>query len=442
MQHRPWKGIVAIAAATALGITGCSNGGGNDSDGGASEGGEAVTLTFWDHSGNPTRAETYEELIEQFEAEHENIDVEFLTLPSDSAFEKIQTGLASGEVPDVASLSGTFLAPLSAQSALVQLDEQFEASQLADEMDPALINVMRSDARDGGLYALPYTLTNGILWYRTDLWADAGYEDGPATWDDFYEGAVALTDTGAGQYGFAMRGGAGGVFQFLQAMYAQSGVEELFDEDGVSTIDDPANLEAFERYVSLYRSATSEADLGYGYPEMVAAFDSGSAASVQHNLGSYPEHEAALPGQFAAMPLPASEDDTRVVIADPVPSFAMFEASEHQEEAWMLMEFLLSAESNGTLNETIGQIPANAEARSEQWLQDSQSVSAATEWIEGEEAVILTAPTYLPDYGTIMRNQMEPELQRVLLGDLEPAAFLEAWAAAMTEAQQEYLADA
>lgn len=431
MRQRTWRTAVAAGTAMALlgGVVGCAG----DADDGS------VTLTFWDHSGNPTRAETYEALIEEFEAEHEGITIDFLTLPSDSAFEVIQTSLAAGESPDISSLSGTFLAPLSAQGALLQLDDRFDESPLADALDPALVDVMRQDARDGGLYALPYTLTNGILWYRTDLWSDAGHADGPATWDAFYAGAEELTDPGAGQYGFAMRGGAGGVFQFLQAMYAQSGVETLFDDDGVSTIDDPANIEAFEQYVGLYDTATSEADLGYGYPEMVAAFDSGAAATLQHNLGSYPEHAAALGETFAAVPLPESESGSRVVIADPIPSFGIFESTEHPDEAWEFMEFMLSESSNGTLNETIGQIPSNVESRGEQWLLDSQSVSTASDWIEGDGVTILSAPTYLPDYGTIMRNELEPELQRVLLGELAPEDFLHTWADLMTEAQQEYL---
>lgn len=433
MQSRMVKRIVATGAAVILvgGLASCAGGAG---------GGDGVTLTFWDHSGNPTRAETYEAIIEKFEASHDGITVDFLTLPSASAFEKIQTSLASNEAPDVASLSGTFVAPLTGQGALLSIEDQFADSPLADEMDPGLVEGVRQDARDGGLYALPYTLTYGMLWYRTDMWGDAGYSDGPATWGDFYQGTEELTKRGDGQYGFAMRGGAGSVFQFMQAMYAESGVTKLFDDDGVSTIDDPANVEAFIRYVGLYNTATSEADLGYGYPEMVAAFGGGSVATLQHNLGSYGEHVASLEDNFAALPLPESEDGTRAVITDPVPSFAVFESSEHPAEAWEFMEFLLSEESNGALNETIGQIPTNVESRSEDWVADLQSVSAASEWLEGD-VTLLAAPTYLPDYGTIMRNEMEPELQRVLLGELAPEDFLSAWADRMTEEQQEYSGD-
>lgn len=430
--NKPTAAAAAGAIALALGLSGCAGGSGAGADGGD------VTITFWDHSGNATRAETYKALVTQYEKEHEGVTVDFLTLPSDSAFEKIQTSLASGDGPDIASLSGTFIAPLSAQDALVQLDEYFDDSPLAEELDPSLVEVARSDSPSGDLYALPYTLTNGILWYRTDLWADAGYPEGPQSWDEFFEGAETLTDPSDGKYGFAMRGGAGGVFQFLQAMYAISGVDALFDDDGVSTIDDPRNLEAFERYVKLYKTATSEADLGYGYPEMISAFDSGQSTSVQHNLGSYPEHEAALSGQFAATPLFESEDGSRVVIADPVPSFAIFKRTENADAVWDFLEYMLSAQSNGSLNETIGQIPSNLEARSDAWLKESQSVSTASEWVSDPNAVILSAPTYLPDYGTIMRNEMEPELQRVLLGELEPADFLEKWASRMTEEQQEY----
>ncbi|QIM17613.1 sugar ABC transporter substrate-binding protein [Leucobacter coleopterorum] len=433
MRKKFLTAAVAAVGALALGLTGCST------SGNASEGGGEVKLTFWDHSGNPTRAKVYEKLIDQYEKENKGVTIEFLTLPSDSAFDKIQTSLASGSGPDIASLSGTFLAPLTAQEALVKLDDKVKGSELDGKIDPELVEVMRADARDGGLYALPYTFTNGILWYRTDLWKNAGYPDGITSWDDFYTGTVKLTDPAAGQQGFAMRGGAGGVFQFLQAMYAESGVDTLFDDKGVSTVDDPKNVEAFTKYTELYKKATSEADLGFGYPEMVAAFDSGAAATVQHNLGSFAEHEAAIPGKFAAAPLPESASGERVIVADPIPSFGIFKNSKNQEEAWKFMEFLLGTEANGELNKVIGQIPSNLDARGEAWLKDSQSVSSATEWVSGDNAVILTPPTHLPDYGTIMRTDMEPQLQRVLLGEMKPKEFLTTLADKLTTAQQKYL---
>ena len=93
----------------------------------------------------------------------------------------------------------------------------------------------------------------------------------------------------------------------------------------------------------------------------------------------------------------------------------------------MRLQFMLSESSNGALNETIGQIPSNLESRSADWLTASQSVSAASDWIEGDSVTILSAPTHLPDYGTIMRNELEPELQRVLPA-LPPLGITRRWA--------------
>jgi len=436
MNKRFTRALAAssVAFALAAGLAACSGGG---SDGGS--GGGKVTLTFWDHSGNPTRAEKYRELVKDFEATHKNIEVDFLELPSDSAFEKIQTSIAANQAPDLAALSGAEVAPLSAQNALLDIDDQFNASPLKDELDAALVDGTRQDARDGKLYALPYTLTYGILWYRTDLWKGAGMADGPATWDTFYEGTKDLSKDG--QYGFAMRGGAGGPYQFLQAIYAQSGVKQLFDDKGVSTLDDPANVEALKRYAALYKTATSDADLGYGFPEMVAAFDGGTVATMQHNLGSYAEHKKALDGKFAGLPLPAAADGTHNVITDPVPAFSIFKQSKHPEESWEFLQYLMGADANGALNETIGQIPANTESRKAEWLGKSQSVSTARKWIEGDDVNLISPPTYLPDFATILTNTMEPDVQNLLLGKLSAEDCLKHWAEVMTAAQQKYMGD-
>jgi multiple sugar transport system substrate-binding protein len=446
--------VAAVGGLAVFGVAACGStsdaGSGNTSTtssstagGGQSSSSDApakdVTLTFWDHSGNATRAEVYKAIVKDFEAANPHIHVDFLTLPSDSAFEKIQVSISSGTGPDILGMSGTFLAPLTQQDALLRIDDQFAASPLADQIDPSLLDVMRNDAADGGLYALPYTFTAGVLWYRTELWSAAGYPDGPASWADFYDGVRKLTKPDKGQFGFAMRGGAGSTFQFLQAMYAQSGVDKLWNDDGTSTVNDPANVEALTKYAGLYKTATSEADLNYGYPDMVAAFDGGSAATLQHNLGSYGEHVKAFEkDQFAAVPLMEAANGKRVVIADPVPSFAIFKSTQHPAEAWKFMEFLMNAENNDRLNESIGQVPSNTAARDATWLKDSQSVSAVSDWIADDKAVVLAAPTFLPDYGTIMRNDMEPEIQRLLLGQSSPQDFLDKWAGLLSDANKEY----
>lgn len=54
---------------------------------------------------------------------------------------------------------------------------------------------------DQPVYFVPWTIGTMILGYQDELLAEAGYDDPPATWDDFRDVARATTDEVAGRYG-------------------------------------------------------------------------------------------------------------------------------------------------------------------------------------------------------------------------------------------------
>ncbi len=50
----------------------------------------------------------------------------------------------------------------------------------------------------------------------------------------------------------------------------------------------------------------------------------------------------------------------------------------------------------------------------------------------------MVLPTYLPDYGTIQKQTIEPMLQEVLTGKTTAEALLTTWAEGFEKAYQEY----
>jgi len=420
---------VAATASMAFILTGCL-GASSSTDG------DDITLEYWDHSGNADEQEMIRQILTDFEDSHPGISVDFLSLPADSALQKLNTAISSGSTPDVSSISGSMLSPFVAQDALEPLDERLADSELAAGLDEGSIEAVKADA-GGSLFSLPFTIGSAALWYRSDWFEDAGL-NGIQTWDDFYSAADHFTDSEDGTYGFTLRGGSGGVFPLLQYMYAYSGVDELFTDDGVSTIDDQANIDAVERYIALYKTATPEADLNNGFAQMVEQFDSGQVAMLQHNLGSLANHEAALPDKFEAAMFPPSVDGPNVVLSDPIQQYVMYSSTDHPDEAWELIEYLMSAGVNSTVNELKGQLPVNLDARDEPWVGSLQALSAARDLLASPDTVVFAPPLYLPEYSDVIRNDMEPMLQQLLSGEISANDFLGHLADALTVAQSAY----
>ena len=96
----------ATAAATLLLLTAC--GSGTD--------GDTVTLQFWDNNAGPDRTPLWEHIIEEFEADNPDINVEYVGIPIDSVQQKYDTAIAGDSLPDVGLVSTAYLSNVAARA--------------------------------------------------------------------------------------------------------------------------------------------------------------------------------------------------------------------------------------------------------------------------------------------------------------------------------------
>src|SRR5699024_4873405 len=118
----------------------------------------------------------WEGIIENFEAENENIKVEYFGLPKDDAKSKIDAAIAAKDVPDVASIQTSWLPEYSIREAFLPLDDYFAESELNGKINQGTIDFNKKIVNDGKLYGIPYTQNLDIMWIRPDLFAEAGIE--------------------------------------------------------------------------------------------------------------------------------------------------------------------------------------------------------------------------------------------------------------------------
>ncbi|HEY4453291.1 MAG TPA: extracellular solute-binding protein, partial [Pseudonocardiaceae bacterium] len=101
-------------------IGGC---GGSSADSGSSG---PVTLTFWGTYGNGgNKAETdalNKVIIPAFEKQHPNIKVNYVDVPYSSLEQKLETGAAGGELPDLIRSDITWVPKFASLGVFAQLD--------------------------------------------------------------------------------------------------------------------------------------------------------------------------------------------------------------------------------------------------------------------------------------------------------------------------------
>jgi multiple sugar transport system substrate-binding protein len=429
---------VALGSVLALTATACGDdGSGAGGDKGA-EGSGKGKIVFWDNNGG-VRTDIWKQIIADFEKANPSIKVEYVGISATEYQSKVDTAIQGGGLPDVGGVGAAMAAGFAAQKALDPLDGRLGTSPLKDKLNEGMVESLKSAGGGEELYSIPTSANNGTLYYRTDLFRKAGL-DAPTTWAKFYEAAEKLTDAKKNEFGYTIRGGAGSIAQALDAMYGQSGVTSFWDAGGKkTTVNDPRNVEALEKYAGLYKKYTPAADLNNDFTKMVAQWDSGTIGMLNHNLGSYQDHVKALgPEKFRGIPQPTGPGGKRVQVSNPVDGLGLFKSSKNKEAAWKFIEFAASHESNSKWNESAGAIPSNTDAAKDAWISKAEPTKLAAGALNDGSTTIVQLPYYLPDWNTISKADNEPSFQKVLLGDMSAKEFLDKMADQLNEAQAEW----
>ncbi|WP_118082740.1 sugar ABC transporter substrate-binding protein [Streptomyces sp. CC0208] len=428
---------VALGSVLALTATACgddgSGAGGDKGDEGSGKG----KIVFWDNNGG-VRTDIWKEIIADFQKANPDIKVEYVGIASTEYQSKVDTAIQGGGLPDVGGVGAAMLAGFSAQKALEPLDDRLAKSSLSGKLNENMVDSLKAaGGGDGTLYSIPTSANNGVLYYRTDLFKKAGLDE-PTTWDKFYEAASKLTNSKKNEFGYTIRGGAGSIAQALDAAYGQSGITSFWNGDK-TTLNDPKNVAALEKYAALYKKDTPAADLNNDFTKMVAQWDSGTIGMLNHNLGSYQDHVKALgAGKFRGIPQPIGASGKRVQVSNPVDGLGVFKSSKNKDAAWKFIEFATSHAENSKFNKAAGQVPSNNDAAKDSWIAEAEPTKLAAAALTDGSTSIVQLPYYLPDWNTISKADNEPNFQKVLLGDMSAKDFLDTMAEQLNKAQAEW----
>ncbi len=232
-----------------------------------------------------------------------------------------------------------------------------------------------------GLFGLPLQIESSLLFYREDLFEEAGLSGPPETMDELMEYAAALhSDQVAG---FAMRGrGAAATSQTVNLLYSFGG--RWMDEDGNSALASEESIEAHEFYAELMRNYGPPGPANLHWAEVTSLYAQGQAAMIFDANVFRPIMED--PAQALDVvrentryaPLPAGP-------AGSVPGVLVWglsinHASQNPEASWYFIQWALSKESQESL--LLFGVPA---ARASAWENEEFQATAPEDWIEASQ---------------------------------------------------------
>ena len=174
---------------------------------------------------------------------------------------------------------------------------------------------------------------------------------------------------------------------------------------------------------------------------MVAAFDSGAANMIQHNLGSLGEHQKALPpGSFGTIIFPRSVKGYYNLILPNYNGYAVFENSKNRDAAVDFLKFITGERAMSYWNEKIGEFPVRFDVQKHEWVQNADHLKNIVYAMQQPDTNYVEFPQYLPEYSRIINEIANPGWQAVMLGKKAPAVFLDEWATAAEQAYKRWQA--
>lgn len=249
-------------------------------------------------------------LTDAFEEAHPDITLDWVVLEENVLRQRMTTDIATdGGQFDVMTI-GTYEVPIWAErgwlSPLDNLPDDYNEDDL-------LTSVRDGLSHDGTLHALPFYAESSMMYYRTDLFEEAGIEmTEQPTWNEVREWAGKLDGMEDDLAGICLRGkpGWGENMAFVSTLVNTFG-GRWFDEDWNPELNSEEWKNAVQFYVDLLNDYGPAGASSNGFNENLALFSRGNCAMWVDATSAagklYDEDESDVADSLGFAPAPIAE---------------------------------------------------------------------------------------------------------------------------------------
>lgn len=229
---------------------------------------EPVELTLWMTSRNEDDWSLSME--EKFLEEHPWIKINKVVKEGDPGNEFYQ-GVASGTAPDLVKCSFTMMDSYISSVILEPLNTYTDSW---DEWENFTKEYVDMFTKDGSVYGIPSAVNPMLFAYNKALFAEAGLQEPPKTWDEALEMAKKINNPDNQVSGYATLAAEWTEWFFQYYVWQAGGDLTKENEDGTAelTFTDPAVIEAAKYYQSLKSAGVLQSDLTLKFGDLTKNF--------------------------------------------------------------------------------------------------------------------------------------------------------------------------
>jgi multiple sugar transport system substrate-binding protein len=153
-----------------------------------SPGSGLTVIRFWALG---AEGEHIRQMVPEFRRRYPGLDVEVQAIPWTAAHEKLLTAFAGNSLPDLFQLGNTWIPEFQVLGALEDLRPRLRASAVIRDSS-YFPGIWATNVVDGTLLGIPWYVDTRVLFYRMDLFRQAGFAHPPATWQEWKRLSRAL----------------------------------------------------------------------------------------------------------------------------------------------------------------------------------------------------------------------------------------------------------
>lgn len=378
-------GVAAVAAAAGLVLSACGFGGSTAS-------GEGTTLSLLVPTYSDNTRPLWEQVIADFEEQHDDITVDLEVQSWDNINDVIRTKVQSNAAPDILNIDA--FAGFADDGLLYAVPDVVSPETLDDFQDSFAENA----SIDGTMYGLPLIASARTMFYNVDLLEEAGVSAPPATWDELLDAAEKVDALGGDIYGYGMPLGSEEA-QAETSIWTFGNGGSWSDGDDI-TVMTPENLEAVEFMKTVIDAGVTQPDPGAtDRTPMFDVFFAGQMGMVQGlppTVGQIEERNPDL--NYATAPIPTKDGSPMTLgVADHLMAFENDGAN--QEAVTAFLDFFFSPEVYVNFVDTEGFLPTTKSGADA--LADKEEIAAFLEALPDARFYPSTNPKWSATQGAL-----------------------------------------
>lgn len=409
--RRRGRGVIAFALALGLAllIAGCGSSGSDDG------GEESLTVGVTNDLMPALKGP-----VSEWGKKH-GVDVTIREMPADTGayFDQMRTMLqaGSGEV-DLFAGDVSWPAQFASNGWLADLSSAFTPAERKDYF-PAFVE---ANEWEGKLYGIPFFTDVGLLYYRKDLLAEAGYDKPPETWDELKEMAKqVMAENPSITDGFTFTGARYEGGTLLGNEFIETAGGSVIEGQKVEA-DSPQAVDGLETERSMVTEGISPAAVAnYEEGDAEAPFLAGRSVFLRNWAYVFgdianPELSEIKPSQVGVTSVPRASTAIPPVNVGGGWNLYVNAYSGSQKAAVELAKFISSEPQQKHTAETIGYLPTREAVYEDKALIESQPAIA-----QGRTEIAQTVTPPKSPYYADMSSVMSEQFNKSLSGATDPA---------------------